>query len=78
MNVHSNVDGSLVATIQHMRTIWEFSIVNFLEIKLKDLNKYRAVLIIPDIYNRKRIKLLTGLLFQMGFKAVILRELSFD
>lgn len=74
LNIHSNVGGSLTATLGHCRVIWEFAIKNFLEVNLKELNQYRAVLVIPDIYNRKRVKLLTGLLFEMGFKAVILSE----
>lgn len=76
LNVHGNVGGSLTAILEHVRTIWEYSIKNFLDVSLKELNKHKAVLIIPDIYNRKRIKLLTGLLFEMGFKAVILSEIK--
>lgn len=71
-NIHSNVDGSLTATLEHIRCIWEFAIKNFLDIELKDLNEYKAVLIISDIYNRKRIKLMAEMLFDMGFKAIIL------
>lgn len=73
-NVHDQVGGSVTAVIEHIRTIWEFAIKNFLDVNLKDLNQYKAVLIIPDIYNRKRTKMLTGLLFEMGFKACILSK----
>lgn len=74
LNIHNNVDGTATATIDHIKTIWEFAIKNFLDVNLKDLNKYRAVLIIPDIYNRKTLKMLAGLLFEMGFKACIMSK----
>jgi actin-related protein 8 len=72
LNIHNNVGGSMNATLSHIREIWEFAIKNYLDVSLKELCHYKAVLIIPDIYNRKRVKLLTGLLFEMGFKACIL------
>lgn len=74
LNIHNEVGGSITATITHLKVIFEFAIKNFLDVNLKDLNQYKAVLIIPDIYNRKRIKMLTGLLFEMGFKACILSK----
>lgn len=77
LNIHKNVDGSVTATLEHVRTIWEYSIKNFLDVSLKELCNYKAVLVIPDIYNRKRIKLLTGLLFEMGFKAAILGRIIY-
>ncbi|KAG5680111.1 hypothetical protein PVAND_009637 [Polypedilum vanderplanki] len=76
MNLHSGVGGSITSCIEHIRSIFEFSIKNYLEVNLKELNQYKAVLIIPDIYNRKRVKLLAGLLFDMGFKAIILIQES--
>lgn len=74
LNIHNNVGGSITATLEQIRCIWEYSVKNFLDVTAEELRNHKAVLIIPDIYNRKRIKLLTGLLFEMGFKAVILRE----
>lgn len=78
MNIHKNVGGSLTATLEHIKCIWEFAIKNFLDINLKDLNEYKAVLIISDIYNRKRIKLMAELLFEMGFKSIILSKFQFQ
>lgn len=77
LNIHNNVGGTATATMDHCRTIWEFAIKNFLDVNLKELNKYRVVLIIPDIYNRKRLKMLAGLLFEMGFKACIMSKLKY-
>lgn len=74
LNLHNNVGGTETATIDHIKTIWEFAIKNFLDVNLKELNKYRAVLIISDTYNRTRLKLLAGLLFDMGFKACIMSK----
>lgn len=74
LNVHQYAGGTLTATLEHIKCIWEFAIKNFLDINLKELNEYKAVLIISDIYNRKRVKLMAELLFEMGFKSIILSE----
>lgn len=71
-NIHKKVGGSCTSVIEHLRCILEFAILNFLDVNLKDLPQYKAVLVISDVYSRKRVKLLAGLLFDMGFKACIL------
>ncbi|CRK92971.1 CLUMA_CG006564, isoform A [Clunio marinus] len=71
-NIHKGIGGSMFSVLEDIRTIWEYSIKNYLDINIKDLNQYKAVLIIPDIYNRKRIKELTALIFKMGFSACFL------
>jgi actin-related protein 8 len=58
--------------LEDIKTIWEYAIKNYLEINLRELSQYKAVLIIPDIYNRKRVKEMTALLFNMGFASCIL------
>lgn len=55
--------------------VWEYAIRNYLDVNLRDLNQYKAVLVISDIYNRKRIKELTQLMFKMGFSACFLGNL---
>lgn len=71
-NLHKNVGGSQTAVLEDTKTIWEYAIRNYLDINLRDLPQYRAVLIIPDIYNRKRVKEMTALIFKMGFSACFL------
>lgn len=73
-NIHKGIGGSIFSVLEDIRTIWEYSIRNYLDISLKDLHQYKAVLIIPDIYSRKRIKEMTALLFKMGFSACFLGE----
>lgn len=71
-NIHSSVNGSMFSVLEDLKTIWEYAIKNYLDINLRDLNQYKAVLIIPDIYNRKRVKEMVGLIFKMGFSACFL------
>jgi len=68
LNVHSGVGGSLTSVLRDIETIWGHCIENLLEIKKSDLKHYRAVLVIPDIYNRLYLKELVSLLLnQLGF-----------
>ncbi|XP_068084307.1 actin-related protein 8 isoform X2 [Anabrus simplex] len=68
LNIHSGIGGSLTAVLANLETIWTYVIKNRLEIPLKDLRHYRAVLVIPDIYNRSYLKELTTLLLcKIGF-----------
>lgn len=71
-NIHKGIGGSLFSVLEDLKTIWEYSIRNYLDISLKDLSQYKAVLIIPDIYSRKRVKEMTALIFKMGFSACFL------
>jgi actin-related protein 8 len=73
LNIHKNVNGSLVSVLEDLRCIWEYFIKYKLEIDLNDLNNYRAVLIIPAIYNRTHLKEMTNiLLLKMGFGSCFL------
>ncbi|KAF7994871.1 hypothetical protein HCN44_004343 [Aphidius gifuensis] len=68
LNVHSGPGGSLKAVLADLQKIWEFVLINKMSIELKDLKHYRAVLVIPDIYNRHYLKELTTLLLtEIGF-----------
>lgn len=71
-NIHNKVNGSMFSVLEDLKTIWEYAIKNYLEINLRELSQYKAVLIIPDIYNRKRVKEMTALIFRMGFSACFL------
>ena len=59
-----------------METIWSYAIERLLEIPLNTLSKFRAVLIIPALYNRPLIKhYLTILLNNLGFgRAFVLQD----
>ncbi|XP_045618086.1 actin-related protein 8 isoform X1 [Procambarus clarkii] len=68
LNIHSGLGGSVSAVLADLETIWGHCISTILNVPLKDLKFYRAVLIIPDIYNRDHVKKLTNLLLNgLGF-----------
>ncbi|XP_063988128.1 actin-related protein 8 [Diachasmimorpha longicaudata] len=75
LNVHPGPGGSLTAVLADLKTIWEFVLAEKLQIPLKDLKHYRAVLIIPDIYNRYYLKELTTLMLcDIGFGGCFLLQ----
>ncbi|KAL0280350.1 UNVERIFIED_CONTAM: hypothetical protein PYX00_001668 [Menopon gallinae] len=68
LNIHPGPGGSLTGVLADLEAIWNYAISTKLEIPLSTLKHYRAVLIIPDIYNRFYLKELTRmLLLKMGF-----------
>ncbi|XP_002730533.1 actin-related protein 8-like [Saccoglossus kowalevskii] len=77
LNLHQGIGGSLTSVIQDLQIIWSSAIENQLEIPVKDLKHYRAVLLIPDIYNRPHVKELMSLLLnRLGFGAAIVIQES--
>lgn len=68
LNIHSGPGGSLTGVLADLEAIWGWAISKKLEIPLSTLQHYRAVLIIPDIYNRQHLKeLMKMLLLKMKF-----------
>lgn len=77
LNVHSGPGGSLRAVLADLKAIWEYVLTVKMNIPLKDLRHYRAVLIIPDIYNRLYLKELTTLMLcEIGFGGCFLLQVS--
>lgn len=77
LNVHSSPGGSLRAVMADLKTIWEYVLAEKMDIPLRDLKHYRAVLIIPDIYNRQYLKELTTLMLcDIGFGACFLLQVG--
>nr|SVE84755.1 EOG090X02LT [Daphnia pulex] len=75
LNIHSGVGGSLSSVLADLETIWGHCIVNLLEIPKSELKHYRAVLVIPDIYNRLFLKELVSLLLtHLGFGGCFLLQ----
>lgn len=62
LNVHSGPGGSLRSVMADLKSIWEYVLTDKLNIPLRDLKHYRAVIVIPDIYNRHYLKELTTLI----------------
>lgn len=77
LNVHSGPGGSIRAVMADLKTIWEYVLTEKLNIPLKDLRHYRAVLVIPDIYHRPYLKELTTLILcEIGFGSCFLLQVS--
>ncbi|XP_047117171.1 actin-related protein 8 isoform X1 [Schistocerca piceifrons] len=75
LNIHAGPGGSMSGVLADLETIWSWIIKNRLDIPLKDLRHYRAVLVIPDIYNRQHLKELTTLLLcKIGFGGCFLLQ----
>ncbi|GAB0100566.1 Actin-related protein 8 [Sergentomyia squamirostris] len=73
LNIHSGLGGSLTSVLTDLQAIWEHVLSETMEIKTKDLSAYKAVLVIPDIYNRAYLReLMTLLLYRMGFGSCFL------
>jgi actin-related protein 8 len=68
LNLHSDVGGSLTSVLVDLAAIWTHAIQSGLGIPLGDLERYRAVLVIPALYNRAHIKHFISLLLNdLGF-----------
>ncbi|XP_077998073.1 actin-related protein 8-like [Glandiceps talaboti] len=77
LNVHQGIGGSLTAVMEDLFVIWSTALEKHLEIPVKDLRHYRAVLLIPDIYHRPHVKELMSLLLnRLGFGAAIVIQES--
>lgn len=74
LNRHSGIGGSLTGIVADLQAIWSWVISSRLGIPLKELKNYRAVLVIPDIYNRQYLREFVTLLLDMGFSACFLLQ----
>ncbi|XP_058125454.1 actin-related protein 8 [Anopheles ziemanni] len=68
LNLHDGVGGSLFGVLSDLQAIWGHVLQTKLHISPKKMAQYRAVLVIPDIYNRAHLcEFMTLLLRQLGF-----------
>ncbi|CAG2103035.1 unnamed protein product [Medioppia subpectinata] len=73
LNVSNCLGGSLTSIIADLESICGKAIEKHFEISLKELNQYRVVLIIPDVYNRNHIKYMIEMLLNgLGFQSCLL------
>lgn len=73
LNLYQGIGGSLFNVLDNLETIWVFAIVEKLGIPRKELPNYKAVLVIPDLFNRTHVKELTNLLLnRLGFDSCFL------
>ncbi|KAK7101992.1 actin-related protein 8-like [Littorina saxatilis] len=77
LNLHDKAGGSLMSVLADLETIWTSIIYSQLQIPAKDLKHYRAILLLPDVYNPRHAKALFEMLLNnLGFEAVILHQES--
>lgn len=77
LNIHPGPGGTVTAVLADIETIWATAIQKHLDIPLKDLKMYKAILLIPDVFNHKHTKLLANLLLErLGFGSAILHQES--
>lgn len=63
----------MTAVLANLETIWTHVLEANLHIKSSDLKYYKAVLVIPDVYNRGYLKELVNLLLlKIGFGSCFL------
>ena len=77
LNVNEGVGNSLTSIAADLETLWGSAIETHLNIPLKDLSNYRAVLLIPDIFNRNHVKTLVEVVLnRLKFSCVIVAQES--
>lgn len=77
LNLHSGIHGSITALAANIELLWGKAIESFLDIPIKDFQFYRAVLIIPDIFDRDQAKLLVDIVLnRMKFSCIIVAQES--
>ncbi|XP_078341111.1 actin-related protein 8-like [Crassostrea virginica] len=77
LNTHDGPGGTVTAVLADLETIWATAIQKHLDIPLKDLKMYKAILLIPDVFNHKHTKYLMNLLLErLGFGSAILHQES--
>lgn len=76
-NIHSEIGGSLTSVLADLETIWMSTLQMSFFIDKSQLRQYRAVLVIPDVYNRAHLRELTKLLLvKMGFSSCFLVQVA--
>ncbi|KAK3728625.1 hypothetical protein QZH41_011698, partial [Actinostola sp. cb2023] len=77
LNIHNGPSGSLTAICEDMERIWANAIQTSLNISLSDLAFYRAVLIIPESFNKNHIKEMMDILInRLKFSSAIIQKES--
>ena len=76
INVHSDVGGSQTAVLHDLESIWSYAVESLLRIPRNEFCHYKAVVVIPALYNRSFVKHYMSLaLKQLGFShAFVLQD----
>lgn len=77
LNIHDGPGGTLSAVMADIETIWGKALETYLDIPLKDLKYYKALLLIPDVYTHMHVReMVNVLLNRLGFGAAIIHQES--
>ena len=77
LNLHDGVGGTPSALAEDIVTLWGNAIETLLNIPIGDFSFYRAVLLVPDNFNRSHVKLLVDLILnRLNFSCVIACQVS--
>lgn len=77
LNLHDGPGGTLTAVLEDIETLWSIAIQTHLDIPIKDLKIYKALLLVPDVYVHNHVKhLMDILLNKLGFGAAIVIQES--
>ncbi|XP_031567507.1 actin-related protein 8-like [Actinia tenebrosa] len=77
LNLHGGPGGSLTAICEDLERIWANAIETMLKIPLTDLPFYRAVLVIPDSFNKNHTKEMMDILInRLKFSSAIIQQES--
>ncbi|XP_028395260.1 actin-related protein 8-like [Dendronephthya gigantea] len=74
LNLHSDVGGSLTSVCADLEAIWAHGIEKYLNIPKASLQFHRAVLVVPNTFNKQYVKeMLNILLCKLGFSSAIIQ-----
>ncbi|XP_060598476.1 actin-related protein 8-like [Ruditapes philippinarum] len=77
LNLHDGPGGTVNAVMADIESIWGTALETFLDIPVKDLKYYKALLLIPDVYTHMHIReMMNVLLNRLGFGAAIVHQES--
>lgn len=77
LNLYDGPGGTLSAIMADLEDIWGTALQTFLDIPIKDLKYYKALLLIPDVYTHLHIReMMRVLLERLGFGAAIVHQES--
>ncbi|XP_002166225.2 actin-related protein 8 isoform X1 [Hydra vulgaris] len=77
LNTHSGIGGSISSILTDLETLWGKAIEKYLDIPLKDLSYYRAVLLLPDMMNKSHAKLLIDVILnRLKFSCILVHQES--
>ncbi|EDV27788.1 uncharacterized protein TRIADDRAFT_53825 [Trichoplax adhaerens] len=77
INRHKGISGSVTAIFSDLADIWKAAIEGYLDIPATDFENYKALVLIPDIYDRSLFKHYADLLLNtLGFSGMFLYQES--